>query len=209
MSSFPGWVMGSRTSFSVSQPEAWTFCKMNALNPLRFTSHQKNWEKCKISTNSTNPLLVHAQQRKNVRPHKELQPILAAHRQSLLLWLIHHYEQLSTPAESRKVWKSGGSVVIGGLNLPPTLLVGIYGLLICQNLANPPAPPPTHTHFRHPCFSWKSFSPPYCFYDTLGFSLFSCQKRVVQFTLLEFGNSISNSNSICFLLRKKYLESRI
>ena len=39
--------MGSRTSFSVSQQrKAWTFCKMNALNPLRFTSHQKNWEKC-------------------------------------------------------------------------------------------------------------------------------------------------------------------
>ena len=26
--------------------EAWTFCKMNALNSLIFTSHQKNWEKC-------------------------------------------------------------------------------------------------------------------------------------------------------------------
>ena len=26
--------------------EVWTFWKMNALNPFRFTSHQKNWEKC-------------------------------------------------------------------------------------------------------------------------------------------------------------------
>ena len=44
VSSFPSWVMGSRTFFSVSTTEPWTFCKMNALNPLKFTSHKKNWE---------------------------------------------------------------------------------------------------------------------------------------------------------------------
>ena len=33
------WVMGSRTT------EAWSFCKVNALNPLKFTSHKKNWKK--------------------------------------------------------------------------------------------------------------------------------------------------------------------
>ena len=44
VSSFPHWVMGSRTSFSVY--EAWTFCKMDALNSLRFISQQKNGEKC-------------------------------------------------------------------------------------------------------------------------------------------------------------------
>ena len=44
VSSFPSWVMGSRTFFSVSTTELWTFCKMNALNPLKFTSHKKNWE---------------------------------------------------------------------------------------------------------------------------------------------------------------------
>ena len=32
--------------FCLSTTKAWTFCKMNPLNPLRFTSHQKNWEKC-------------------------------------------------------------------------------------------------------------------------------------------------------------------
>ena len=26
--------------------QARTFCKMNPLNPLRFTSHQRNWDKC-------------------------------------------------------------------------------------------------------------------------------------------------------------------
>ena len=31
--------------FCLSTTEAWTFCKMNPLNPLRSTSHQKNWEK--------------------------------------------------------------------------------------------------------------------------------------------------------------------
>ena len=45
VSSFPSWVMGSRTFFSVSTTEPWTFCKMNALNPLKFTSHKKNWGK--------------------------------------------------------------------------------------------------------------------------------------------------------------------
>ena len=44
VSSFPSWVMGSRTFFSVSTTEPWTFCKMNALNPLKVTSHKKNWE---------------------------------------------------------------------------------------------------------------------------------------------------------------------
>ena len=45
VSSFPSWVMGSRTFFSVSTTDRWMFCKMNALNPLKFTSHKKNWGK--------------------------------------------------------------------------------------------------------------------------------------------------------------------
>ena len=40
------WVIGSRTFFCLATTEAWTFSKINALNPLKFTSHQKNWEKC-------------------------------------------------------------------------------------------------------------------------------------------------------------------
>ena len=38
------WVAGF--FFCLSTAEAWTFCKMNALNPLRFNPHHKNWEKC-------------------------------------------------------------------------------------------------------------------------------------------------------------------
>ena len=45
VSSFPSWVMGMRTFFSVSTTDPWTFCKMNALNPLKFTSQKKNWGK--------------------------------------------------------------------------------------------------------------------------------------------------------------------
>ena len=47
VSSFPKLNDGQQNFFScLLTTEAWTFCKMNALNPLRFTSHQKNWEKC-------------------------------------------------------------------------------------------------------------------------------------------------------------------
>ena len=34
------------SSIQESSGLTWTFCKMNTLNPLKFTSHQKNWEKC-------------------------------------------------------------------------------------------------------------------------------------------------------------------
>ena len=40
VSSFPNFF------FCLSTTEAWTFCKMNTLNFLIFTSHHKNWEKC-------------------------------------------------------------------------------------------------------------------------------------------------------------------
>ena len=44
---FPKAVMNSKSFFSVSQQlMSELSAKMNALNPLRFTSHQKNWEKC-------------------------------------------------------------------------------------------------------------------------------------------------------------------
>ena len=47
VSSFPKLSNGKQNFFfCLSTTEAWTFYKTNALNPLRFTSHQKNWEKC-------------------------------------------------------------------------------------------------------------------------------------------------------------------
>ena len=47
VSSFPKISDGYQNFFfCLSTTEAWTFCKMNALNPLIFTSQQKNWEKC-------------------------------------------------------------------------------------------------------------------------------------------------------------------
>ena len=48
VSSFPNWVMGNKISFSVSQhlrPEL-SATLHYVLNPPRFTSQQKNWEKC-------------------------------------------------------------------------------------------------------------------------------------------------------------------
>ena len=45
-------------------PEAWTFWKPNFVNPLRFTSHQKNWENCllfKLSDKMTKTILPHCQ----------------------------------------------------------------------------------------------------------------------------------------------------
>ena len=40
------WWVAELFFFCLSITEAWIFCKMNVLNPLRFTTHQKNWEKC-------------------------------------------------------------------------------------------------------------------------------------------------------------------
>ena len=43
---FEGW-KGKKEVLTCKKvrPKARTFCKMNSLNPLRFTSHQRNWDK--------------------------------------------------------------------------------------------------------------------------------------------------------------------
>ena len=57
VSSFPKLSDGWQNFFFCLSTEAWTFCKMNALNPLRFTSLQKNWEKC-LLFNFANSLMI-------------------------------------------------------------------------------------------------------------------------------------------------------
>ena len=66
VSSFPSLVISGRTFFSVSQQRsnAQIFCKMNPLNSLRFTFHQKNWARCLLFNPANDCLLNWANSQK-------------------------------------------------------------------------------------------------------------------------------------------------
>ena len=58
VSSFPKVSDGSQNFFfCLATINTWTFCKMNPLYTLRFTSHEKNWEDC-LLFNLANFLII-------------------------------------------------------------------------------------------------------------------------------------------------------
>ena len=53
----------------------------------------------------------------------------------------HFEEQIPKIQGRRKVWKSGGLVVLGGDNVPPLVEIGLTDLPKTEGAEAPPAPP--------------------------------------------------------------------